>query len=255
MKSFQRFVMFVLLVGLFSFVSAQASQWKLSKSVELSVGVVATQNDSNDLEDDEDLTDRTITVSPFFEASRESRRLSFNGRAGVVFRDTRSESDATVEPEALLQATGVLLDDTLWLDSSGQVTRRLIGSDTVIDDVLTSPDEAVEVYEFSIGPRWEVDLSKRLRASGAYSYGLTDGSGSGVEGSDAHLINLGLLQALGAGRAQAGLAVNVQRTNFDTGETATAEAVAAGLAYAFKSNLTGRLVGGMGSAKKLGSGF
>ena len=220
----------------------QASQWQLSKGVDLSVGVIAAQSDSVDSDDEEDSTDRTITVSPFIAASRQSRRLSFTGRAGFVIRDTRSEPDAEVEPEASLEATGVLLDDTLWLDSSGRASRRLVGSNTIVDDVLTDPDDAVEVYQFSIGPRWEQDLSRTTRAEGAYRYALVDGSGDEVAGSDAHLVNLGLLQSLGNGRTRVGLRLEAQRTNFDTGGSSRAEDLIAGLSYDFRRNLTGRLV-------------
>ena len=238
------FTMFALIAGSLSVGSVHAQQWELRKGIVMSAGVVTAQSDGVDDFDNDvtsNSTNRTITLAPFVAASRKSRRLSINGRAGFTYRGSSTGDNARVDPNLSFQMTGALVDDSLWLDTDGNVSRRLIGPKTIVDDADTNPDAAIDVYEFSIGPRWEKNLSSTLKLGAAYRFGLIEGDSQGAVGSDAHLINLVLLNSFGDGQAQAGLRLNAQRTDFDAGGNATSQSLVAGLSYAFKSNLIGRL--------------
>ena len=226
--------------------SAYGSTWQFSKGLSLSVGVVRSDNENvngaDSLDEGSD-TDRTITLSPYIALSRQSRRLSVTGRAGVVFRDTQSEEDARVDPDASLLATATLIDSTLFLDSSARVSRRLVNG-SIIDDDTSLPDEAVDVYEFAIGPRWEQNLSRSVRAAGVYEFRTVGARDSAIEGSTANAVGAEVVKLLSNGKTQLGVRFEGQRDSFDDDETASAALLIGTVAYSFRSNLTGRLLAG-----------
>ena len=225
---------------------AHASSWQLRKGVSLSLGVVRSDGrigDDAGLLGEDFRTDRTISISPFISVSRQTRLLSFTGRAGVVYRDTESQPNARVDPSAAFTASATLIDNTLWLDSSARGSRRLV-SGSIIDDANTLPDEATDVYEFSIGPRWEQQLSRSVRVAGVYQYSIVGGRGSLIQGSDSQAVGVEIVKALSAGKTQLGLRFEGQRDSFDTNDidgTARAETVIGVVDHSFKSNLDGRL--------------
>ena len=226
--------------------TAHASSWDFGKGVSLSIGFVrsdAGTGDAAELADDGFSTNRTIKLSPYVTASRQTRLLSLTGRAGVVYRDSESESNATVDPDASLLAIATIVDSTLWLDSRARASRQLVNG-SVIDDATTLPDEAVNAYEFAIGPRWQQNLSQSISASAKYEFSVVDGSGSSNLGSHSHSVGAQISKRLSDGKTQLAIRVEGQRDNFDTDDTSTSELVIGTASFAFKHNLIGRVLAG-----------
>ncbi|MDB3935107.1 hypothetical protein N9383_00125 [Granulosicoccus sp.] len=239
----------LVVITAFNTFSAHASSWQLDKGLDLSLGLVRSDGESVSSD-----TDRAIALSPYVALSRQSRSLFVNGRAGVTFRDIEGESNARVDPSVSLQAIATIVDNSLWLGSSSKISRRLING-SVIDDVFTSTDEAVNVYEFAIGPRWKRQLSRTVRVAGAYQFSTVGGGGSTNQGSDAHAVGLSMSKFFGDGRMQTGVIFQGQRDNFETGESASAELLIGIAAYSFRNNLTGRLLAGKDRLKSATDDF